>query len=209
MARKIYPDRLFLNPTTDSFPTLASIDPAILLFHQTLPQYSQTSLISLAGVAKELGLGSVFVKDETYRFGLPSFKILGASWATFRLVTEALGLPIETSIEKLTQATRSASVKIFAATEGNHGRAVARMAAVIGAQAFIFVPKHVDHHIRGLITGEGANIEIIDGDYDQAVRTAAGRSKEENGLLIQDTAWDGYERIPQVRCLFAIFPFAN
>ena len=205
MAQKTGPDRLFLNITADNLPTLRnSIDPAILPFHQTLPQYSQTPLVSLSEVAKELGLGGVFVKDETSRFGLPSFKILGASWATFRAVTDALGLSREISIGDLAQATRAASVKVFAATEGNHGRAVAHMAAVIGAQAFIFVPKNVDHDTIDLIIGEGATTEIIDGDYDHAVHVAANRSTEENGLLIQDTAWDGYEQIPQVRRLFMI-----
>jgi len=206
MAQNIGPDRLFLNPSFNCFASSASsLNPAILRFHQTLSQYSRTPLVSLPKVAKELGLGGVFVKDETSRFGLPSFKILGASWATFRAVTEALGLPTETSLERLAQAVQSASVKVFAATEGNHGRAVARMAAIISAQASIFVPKHVDHHTIALITGEGANVEVIDGDYDQAVRAAACCSKEESGVLIQDTAWDGYEQIPQVRCLFVIF----
>jgi diaminopropionate ammonia-lyase family len=205
MTQKIGPDRLFLNITAGNLATLgSSVDPAILPFHQTLPQYSQTPLVSLSEIAKELGLGGVFVKDETSRFGLPSFKILGASWATFCAVTDNLGLSREISIGDLAQATRTASVKVFAATEGNHGRAVAHMAAVIGAQAFIFVPKNVDHDTIGLITGEGATTEIIDGDYDQAVHVAANRSTEENGILIQDTAWDGYEQIPQVRQLFMI-----
>jgi diaminopropionate ammonia-lyase family len=169
-----------------------------------LPQYSRTPFVGLVGVANELKLGGVFVKDETSRFGLPSFKILGASWATFRAVTEALGLPKETSVQELAEGTQTASIRVFAATEGNHGRAVARMAAIIGAQAFIMVPKHLDQYTIDLITDEGATIELIDGDYDQAVHAAASCSMAENGLLIQDTAWDGYEQIPQVRHLFMI-----
>jgi diaminopropionate ammonia-lyase len=201
MAQKLGPNRVFVNRITDITKSSASIDPTIIQFHRTLPQYSRTPLVSLARVAKELGLGSVFIKDETSRFGLPSFKILGASWATFCAVTEALGLPRQISVEELIQATQFTYVKIFAATEGNHGRAVARMAAVIGVQAFIFVPKHLDHSTMSFIAGEGATVEIIDGGYDQAVRAAASRSTVENGLLIQDTAWDGYEQIPQVRNL--------
>jgi diaminopropionate ammonia-lyase family len=191
-------NRLFLNPTNDQNTPWPAVDPAIRPFHQALPGYSQTPLVSLGGVAKELELGGVFVKDESSRFGLPSFKILGASWAIFRAV-RALGLSCETSLESLAQVTRSASVKLFAATEGNHGRAVARVASIIGAQAFIFLPKNVDQHTVDLITSEGATIEIIDGNYDQAVHAAACRSRELDGLLIQDTAWHGYEQIPQVR----------
>jgi diaminopropionate ammonia-lyase len=205
MTRTIGPNRLFLNPTTSDSPiSSACIDPVIVQFHRTLPQYSRTPFVGLVGVANELKLGGVFVKDETSRFGLSSFKILGASWATFRAVTEALGLPKETSVQELAEGTQTASIRVFAATEGNHGRAVARMAAIIGAQAFIMVPKHLDQYTIDLITDEGATIELIDGDYDQAVHAAASCSMAENGLLIQDTAWDGYEQIPQVRHLFMI-----
>jgi hypothetical protein len=106
-------------------PTPTSTD-VIDRFHQSLPDYQPTPLVSLESVAKEIGVAAVHVKDETSRFGLPAFKILGASWGSFRSITQKLGLPLDSDIETVKKAAKSHQLVLYAATEGNHGRAVAR-----------------------------------------------------------------------------------
>ena len=87
-------------------------DPGILRFHQKLPDFANTPLIPLPTVASELGLGKVFLKDESQRFGLPSFKILGASWAIYRVVGEKCGLGPKASFDEVGKAAREKSVQL-------------------------------------------------------------------------------------------------
>jgi diaminopropionate ammonia-lyase len=149
-------------------------DDAVSAFHSGLPGYAPTPLRELPGLADELGVGRVFVKDETSRLGLPSFKILGASWAVHKALTPG------------------GKVRLVTATDGNHGRAVARTARLLGLSALVFVPDCLHPAAVAAIEGEGAEVRSIDGSYDEAVRIAATAG----GLLIQDTAWPGYEQIP-------------
>lgn len=166
-------------------------------FHRSLPNYAPTPLISLPGLAAGLGVRAVLVKDESNRFGLPSFKILGASWGVFQAVTSRLGLPQTVSLEELSRSTKTARIALFTATDGNHGRAVAFMAKVLALEAHIFVPKSVDENYRSQISAEGAHVHVVNGDYDRAVQEAAqAANAAEGGLLVQDTAFPGYEKIP-------------
>ncbi|WP_416972694.1 pyridoxal-phosphate dependent enzyme [Streptomyces sp. 4F14] len=146
---------------------------AVRDFHRALPGHTPTPLTELPALARELNLGRVFVKDESSRLGLPAFKALGATWAIHRALAEA---PDTTTL--------------VTATDGNHGRAVARTARQLGKRAHVFVPKGVD---PAPIAAEGAEVTEVDGDYDTAVRRAA---ETPDALLVQDTAWPGYERIP-------------
>lgn len=139
------------------------------------------------------------MKDESHRFDLKAFKILGASWGTYRALAERLRLPLTMPIKELGLAARMADIKLFAATDGNHGRAVARMANYLDLEAHIVVPKIMDNATQERIASEGARIEVVEGDYDQAVNTAAQKAAALGGLLVQDTAWPGYEEIPRVR----------
>ncbi|KAH0556260.1 hypothetical protein GP486_005814 [Trichoglossum hirsutum] len=164
--------------------------------HRRLPEFGPTPLISMDSVARELGVRHVFVKDESRRAGLPAFKILGASWATYRAVAQAVDSPIDVSLEDLS-AARKHGIKLIAATDGNHGRAVARMAKILGIESDIFVPLNLDRSIQGLVASEGARVVVTDGDYDYAVQQARIRSEVPNGLLIQDTAFEGYTEIAQ------------
>lgn len=149
-------------------------------FHRTLPGYAPTRLVDLPPLAEELGVGRVLVKDESSRLGLPAFKILGASWAC----RQAIG--------------RSPGAALVTATDGNHGRAVARMARELGTTATIFVPDVMLESTAALIASEGAEVVRVDGDYDEAVRTAAEHAAAAPGrALVQDTAWEGYEEVPQ------------
>ena len=148
-------------------------------FHRSLPGYAPTPLVEVPGLAAELGVGLVLVKDESARLGLPAFKILGASWACQQV------------------QAREPGADLVAATDGNHGRAVARMAAHFGVGATVFVPAVMLPETADRIAGEGATVIRVDGDYDEAVRRAAAHADAGPGrALVQDTAWDGYTQVP-------------
>lgn len=148
-------------------------------------------------LAAALGVGQVWVKDESSRFGLPSFKMLGASWATYRAVVERLGdePPHWNRLAKLRAALAAVRpMTLAAATDGNHGRAVARMARWLGFGARIFVPAGTARARITAIEGEGAQVHVVDGTYDDAVARSAA-DVGERCLVISDTSWPGYERV--------------
>lgn len=153
--------------------------PSAREFHRTLTGYEPTPLIEAPSLASELGVGRVLVKDESARLGLPAFKVLGASWACHRVLQERPG------------------ARLVTATDGNHGRAVARMAAHFGVPATVFVPDVMRKETAKLIEGEGAEVIRLDVGYDDAVRTAAAFAAESRDrALVQDTAWEGYTQVP-------------
>ena len=183
-------------------------------FHtKKLPDYQETKLIqlgseSLASLDPSNSLDNIrpFVKDESTRCGLPAFKILGASFAIFCTLCERHGLdPSTASLEDLVQAegrikAQEKSTRLYAATDGNHGRAVARMGSILGLETRIFVPNTVEQYSIDMIGSEiGCEVQRMDDlDYDQTVEHCADVCNQDahRGLLIQDTAWEGYERIP-------------
>ncbi|MFF0745494.1 diaminopropionate ammonia-lyase [Streptomyces sp. NPDC004111] len=154
-------------------------------FHRTLPGYASTPLVELPSLARELGVGRVFVKDESHRLGLPAFKVLGASWAVHR-----------TLAERAVHGAEPGPVTLVTATDGNHGRAVARTARLLGQRAHVFVPVGVHPVAAAAVVAEGARLTEVAGDYDEAVRRAAAAAEGPQAVLLQDTAWPGYERIP-------------
>lgn len=160
-------------------------------FHASFAGYAPTPLHDVPALAAELGLGKVLVKDESARLGLPAFKILGASWAIARL----LGTD-EPTFQAL-RANAPRAVTLVTATDGNHGRAVAHMAALLGLEARIFVPAAIAQPALDAIAAEGATVERVEGDYDEAVTRAAAFAEEQPAAqLVQDAAWPGYERVP-------------
>ncbi len=176
---------------------------AVLAFHASLPGYAPTPLAEVPALAEELGAGRVFVKDESSRLGLPAFKVLGASWAVHQLLTGApAGEPAATAtpdglagLREL--AARRPGLIFVTATDGNHGRAVARMARLTGAPARVFVPAVTEPATRAAIAGEGAEVIQVPGSYDEAVATARQWAHDHPGAaLVQDTAWPGYEQVP-------------
>jgi diaminopropionate ammonia-lyase len=171
------PERLVRNPLAapGSAPAAGA---APVGFHATLPGYAPTPLVEAPAAARALGVERVLVKDESSRLGLPSFKVLGASWAIHRAVSE-----------------HPEAVRLVCATDGNHGRAVARMAKLLGLEATVFVPAAMVAARREAIAGEGARVEVVDGTYDEAVERAAAVAGGDT-LVIQDTAWPGYETVP-------------
>ncbi len=193
---------MYYNPSARAWKSQYKVDPAVLPFHRTLPSYGQSPLHKLPqSFCEKLGVGSILVKDESHRFGLPAYKILGASWGCYRTVTKELGLPLTTSLEKVKEAAQHAKFQYYTATDGNWGRSVARMATILGASAHIYVPKVMIESTRWKIAQEGATVVVVDGDYDQAVKEAERVCTETGGLLMEDTAWPGYEEIPQVSSL--------
>lgn len=172
--------------------------PGARAFHRKLPGYLPTPLVDASGAAAALGLGRLWVKDESSRLGLPSFKILGASWGAYRALHDRVGGFGEWGRldELVDRLAPHGPLTLGAATDGNHGRAVARMARLLGLRARIFVPEGtVAARIQG-IESEGATCVVVRGSYDDAVARAA----EEAGdrcLVISDTSWPGYSDVPR------------
>ncbi|CAI7656891.1 unnamed protein product [Penicillium bialowiezense] len=187
---------IFFNPAAADERITSPQIQGLTQFHQSFPKYAPTTLVELPGLAKDIGVRSVFVKDESNRFGLPSFKVLGASWGCFRAVAAQLGLSATVSLPELSRQAQDASVVLTTASMGNHGRAVALMARLLSIEARIFVPRSLNQGTRDLIASEGAKIVVVQGDYDQAVQAALRESHAQNVLLIQDTAFEGYEDVP-------------
>jgi diaminopropionate ammonia-lyase len=189
---------MYTNPSARNWKSSSTIDPAILPFHKTLPNYGPTPLHPLPQIARELGVANVLVKDESHRFGLPAYKILGASWAVYRTVTRELCIPATASLADVKTAAQDKGYEYYTATDGNWGRAVARMASMLGAKAHVYVPKVMLESTKNKIAHEGAEVIVIDGDYDDAVMEAEKVSKEKPGFFITDMAWEWYTKIPQV-----------
>jgi diaminopropionate ammonia-lyase len=156
-------ERLLANPLAGPVDREAA---DALDFHRALPGYAPTPLVDARAAAEALGVARVWAKDESSRFGLPAFKILGASWAIHRALEQRGDRP-----------------RLACATDGNHGRAVAHVARRLGLEATVFVPADMIAARREAIAAEGARVEVVDGSYDEAVERAA----QAGALVIQDT----------------------
>ena len=170
-------------------------------FHSGFPQYSVTPLARLDGMAGYLGLAGLYVKDESYRFGLNAFKVLGGSFAMARYIAVEMGKDVsELTYDYLTSpAFRAAfgQATFFTATDGNHGRGVAWAANKLGQKAVVHMPKGSAKPRFDNIAKEGAQVTIEEVNYDDCVRMAAAEAAQtEHGVIVQDTAWEGYEEIP-------------
>jgi diaminopropionate ammonia-lyase len=162
---------------------LPPVDPGIRDFHRGLPGYRATPLLAFPALARDLGLGQVWVKDEGHRLGLPAFKVLGAAYAVHRLVSAR-----PPGATPLTLAT---------ATDGNHGRAVAWAARALGQRAVIYLPAHSAPARLAAIRSEGAEVVEVDGTYDEAVARAAADAQAHGYQVVADTAYPGYTEIPE------------
>jgi diaminopropionate ammonia-lyase len=167
-------------------------------YHASLAGYQPTPLRDARNAAERLGVASVAVKDESQRLGLPSFKVLGASWAIYRALADRIGIPpsaTSTFDELRNLVAPLRPFTLSAATDGNHGRAVAHIAAMLGFEANIYVPDDMVQARIDAIVAEGASVEVVAGGYDDAVRRSA-EDAGERCLIISDTSWDGYEQVP-------------
>ena len=170
-------------------------------FHKSFPQYSVTHLTRLTNLASYLGLKRLYVKDESYRFGLNAFKVLGGSYAIAKYISKELGRDVSEvpysvlTSEKLREEFGQAT--FFSATDGNHGRGVAWAANRLGQKCVIRMPKGTTQTRLENIAKENATVTIEDMNYDECVRLAASEAENTpRGIIVQDTAWDGYEEIP-------------
>ena len=171
----------FARPAARAWTCAPAPTAGIRAFHTGLPGYAATPLTEVPAIAAELDVGRVFVKDESARMGLAAFKVLGASWSVHQV---------------LSRRNAAGPVTLVAATDGNHGRALAWMARLLGQRAHVFVPTGVHPTAIAAIAAEGAQVTEITGTYDDAVRVAVKAAREPDAELVQDAGWPGYEEVP-------------
>ena len=171
-------------------------------YHRSFPAYTETPLCELDELAGILGLAGLYVKDESRRFGLNAFKVLGGSYSIGRWLAKQLGISeAELTYDKLTSPQTKkqlGKLTFVTATDGNHGRGVAWTARELGSHAVVYMPKGSAKERLENIRAEGADATITDLSYDQAVRHALRKGEENGWIVVQDTAWEGYEEIPRL-----------
>lgn len=169
-------------------------------FHKSFPMYRETPLAQLPETAKEMGLDKIYVKDESYRFGLNAFKVLGGSFAIGNYLARKLNKRIdEVSFSMLLDPEvkkQLGDLTFVTATDGNHGRGVAWTAQQLGMKSVVYMPKGSAEERLENIRAAGADASITDLNYDDAVRLANRQAEEKGWIVVQDTAWEGYEEIP-------------
>lgn len=165
-------------------------------FHRQIEDYQPTPLVSLSLLAEKLGVKSILVKDESHRFGLNAFKVLGGSYALGSLLAEYLEINIKEIDLKTVSAKLDKQLVFTTATAGNHGTGVAWAAREMGQKAVVYMPKGSSLVSADRIRGLSAECIITDINYDDTVRLANKVAEENDWILVQDTAWDGYEKIP-------------
>ena len=208
------PFRKAISPSAHAAHTadIADYSPAVAqrvrAFHTSFSQYCPTPLVSLPGLAATLGLQNICVKDESHRFGLNAFKVLGGSYAVARCLAERMHLPEQGLTKGLLQrAPASAPAKgnasapadnitFISTTDGNHGRGLAWTARELGYPCTIYMPKGSEPTRRSNILALGAQCSITDLNYDDTVRMSWNMAQEKGYVMVQDTAWDGYEQVP-------------
>jgi diaminopropionate ammonia-lyase len=192
-------------PKTDPVPPMALMTEEAIRkawnFHRTFPCYQVTPLIDLPHLAQRLGIRALYLKDESYRFNLNAFKVLGGSYAIAQYLAQQLGqdistLPYEVLISEAIKK-KLGDITFYTATDGNHGRGVAWAANKLHQKSVVFMPAGSSQARLQNILKEGADAQITDLNYDEAVCFAHEQaSKDPLGVMVQDTAWEGYEDIP-------------
>jgi diaminopropionate ammonia-lyase len=179
---------------------IASLEIAgdVALFHESLPGYSPTPLITLPALASHLGVNKILIKDESKRFDLNAFKVLGAGYAMARILLSELSLDLKecTFDNILLHREKISHLTFVTATDGNHGRAVAWAASKFGCKAVVFMPKGSSKARLQAIQDFGAKASILDCNFDEAVMFAEKTAEKNGWVLIQDTSWPGYHKIP-------------
>lgn len=173
----------------------------VLKFHSSFDQYTETPLVELKELAKYLGLKDVFIKDESYRFGLNAFKVLGGSFTIGQYIANKLGkdiddLPYKTLISDEVKKELG-DITFITATDGNHGRGIAWTAEQLKQKAIVYMPKGSALERRDKIRAHGAECEITEWNYDDTVRFCNDLARQNGYVMVQDTAWPGYEELPR------------
>ncbi|PKK40520.1 Diaminopropionate ammonia-lyase [Clostridiaceae bacterium JG1575] len=169
-------------------------------FVSSFPEYQETPLVNLEGLASRIGVANVYVKDESFRFGLNSFKALGGAWAMGNFLADKLHRNIDelTLEELLKPETKEAigDVTFYTATDGNQGRAVAWVAQKLGQKSVVYMPEGSSAARLNNILACGSDASITQMNYNDAVRYANEMAQKNNGIIVQDTAWEGYTEVP-------------
>lgn len=173
----------------------------VLKFHSSFDQYTETPLVELKELAKYLGLKDVFIKDESHRFGLNAFKVLGGSFTIGQYIANKLGkdiedLPYRTLISDVVKKELG-DITFITATDGNHGRGIAWTAEQLKQKAIVYMPKGSALERRDKIRAHGAECEITEWNYDDTVRFCNDLAQKNGYVMVQDTAWPGYEELPR------------
>lgn len=170
-------------------------------FHASFPVYQKTPLVEMKNTARVLGLKDLYVKDESFRFNLNAFKVLGGSFAIGNHIAQRLGMDIsQLPYEKMISAEirqKLGDLTFVTATDGNHGRGVAWTAHQLHQNSVVYMPQGSSRERLQNIRAEGAEASITDLNYDDAVRLANRQAEEKGWIMVQDTAWEGYEDIPR------------
>nr|WP_240649026.1 diaminopropionate ammonia-lyase [Anaerosphaera multitolerans] len=170
-------------------------------FHSSFPQYKETPLVELKNLSKKLGIKNMFVKDESHRFELNAFKVLGASFAIGNYISNKIGvdiseLPYSKMISKEVKE-KLGDTTFVTATDGNHGRGLAWTANQLGQKSKVFMPRGTAAERVENIRRENSDVDVYDANYDECVRMANEYANAHNGVMVQDTSWEGYEDIPR------------
>lgn len=169
-------------------------------FHSSFPIYQETPLVEMNNLAQELGISKIFIKDESYRFGLNAFKVLGGSYAIGNYLAQKLNKDIsELPYEKMVSdeiKEQLGDITFVTATDGNHGRGVAWTANQLKQKSVVYMPDGSAQQRLDAIRNEGAVASITNMNYDEAVRYAYSMGQENGWIMVQDTAWEGYTDIP-------------
>ena len=177
-------------------------DNAIAEVHQSLPEYAPTPIKSLDKLALALGLGRIIVKDEAQRFGLNAFKALGASYAVYKWLADRCSqrgtpVPLPRRLFSGNAPETVGDVTFCTATDGNHGRGVAWVARKLGRTANIYMPIDTVPARIDAIKQLGADVIVVAGNYDDAVKECTENATSHGWQIVSDTSWPGYTEIPR------------
>ena len=194
-----------LSQTIERLVSVAEIE-AVVEFHHSIPGYKPSPLIQLNDLAKSLSINTIWVKDESERFGLKAFKMLGASYAVAKQLSQVINKASNRSSGEVNKAlnfnqiiqrkSEYQSVEFVTATDGNHGRAVAWCAHLFGCKSHVYMPKGSSDFRLKAIQRFSESAEITEFNYDDTVKFASEIANANRWVLMQDTAWSGYEEIP-------------
>ena len=169
-------------------------------FHAQIPGFKPTPLKALPNLARYIGVGGIYIKNEGERLDLHSFKVMGGSYAVYNLLRRLLGRESEDlSFEYLKSPECRAAlgdVILCSATDGNHGRGLAWTCNQLGIPCRIYVHKETSRPRIEAIEKYGATVTGVDGNYDDAVRKAEEDARANGWHVVSDTSWPGYEEIP-------------
>lgn len=167
-------------------------------FHAQLPGYEMTPLKSLSNLAARLGLDHTWVKDESARMRLNAFKALGGSFAIYQYIRNRVGSPSLSFTDLMSAEIRSqlGDVTFTSATDGNHGKGLAWASWKLGFPCVIYVHKDTSQARIDAIAEFGAEVRVVNGNYDEAVRQCERDAQANGWQVVSDTSWPGYEQIP-------------